>query len=177
MDTDPTKSPAPAIAPVTPTIDPAPAAPTTIDPAVAAACAIARGEQQPDPAESAISIRGAWRDLNARGRGDESYRRRLPAGAKGWAWVSDDRLPRAGIRASERRCSVSGEVFGGDLIAEFSRSIDSRVGAVSVDSFALVVAGHAKLLHICEYKRRRDGQYAVTLPDGGDITVASPEWR
>ena len=151
------------------------AAAPVLDP-LATACAIARGEQS-DPAASGISIRGAWRDLNARGRGSESYRRRLPAGERVWAWVSGERLPRTGSRASERRCRVNGEVFDGDLVATFSRMIDSRVGAVSIDAFALVVTALEKPLRTCEHKRRRDGQYDVTLPDGSKITVASPEWR
>lgn len=146
--------------------------------AVAIACSIARGEQQPDPAATGFSIRGAWRDLNSRGHGSESYRRRLPAGEHTWTWVSDERLPRVGIRASERRCSVEGEVFAGDLIAEFSRSIDSRVGAVSIDYICIVgERATGKHLTACQFTRRRDGQYDVTLPDGSTVTVASPEWR
>jgi len=143
------------------------------------AIAIAHGKN--DDVASAIRTKAAWRDLSARGSGTESYRRRLPAGTSVWTWVSSDRLPRGTYVASDRRSSVFGESYPGDLLAEFERG-QSR-GEAKITRFLLVHETGAcddRPTHIvtpCDHARRSDGVYCVTLPDGSELLVTDPRWR
>jgi hypothetical protein len=156
---------------------------TTIDSQLALACALASGGVSPDEAAAAIRVIAAKKDLSAKGSGEESYRRRLPAGETAWEWISDERLPRGHFRASERRAEVRGDVFPGDLLAWFSRQIKGGAsqGEATIDSFQLVIGvlsdGRARVSKALEYTKRRDGKFAVTLPDGSVMVVNSPAWR
>lgn len=147
--------------------------------ATLAACALARGEQQPDPSASGSEVRAAWRDLNSKGNGPECYRRRLPAGERAWQWISAERLPRGAFLASDRRATVRGDVYVGDLVATYSRSISRghAGGRATLDSVQLVVDATEKPLRPCEHRSRRDGQVEVTLPDGTKLVTPSADWR
>lgn len=153
-----------------------------IDEQMRRACALARGEIS-DPDGEGVSVLAAKKDLSAKGSGEESYRRRLPAGYGAWTWVSEERLPRGHFRASERRAEVKGDAFAGDLLAWFSRQIKNgaSAGEATLDSFQLVAGrlsdGRTRVSNALTHTKRRDGQYAVTLPDGSVIVVASPAWR
>lgn len=87
------------------------------------------------------------RDLNARGRGSEEFRKiALPDGAGGWkrsTWVSDvgatvsNSWCSRGIRASERRCSTIVEAElpvgpTGAIVISFDKEVGGRGGSCSV---------------------------------------------
>ncbi len=154
-----------------------------IDPELALACALASGGVSPDEAATAIRVIAAKKNLTAKGSGEESYRRRLPAGETAWEWISDERLPRGHFLASERRAEVRGDVFAGDLLAWFSRQIKGGAsqGEATIDSFQLVIGKlgdcRARVSKALDHTRRRDGRFAVTLPDGSVMVVTSPAWR
>jgi hypothetical protein len=65
------------------------------------ACDLATGAAR-DSTAVAIRTRAAWRDLNAKGNGSETYRRALSPGEQ-WRFVSGERLPRGTYLASDRK--------------------------------------------------------------------------
>jgi hypothetical protein len=67
------------------------------------ACDIAT-ETGSDAAAVAISVNGAWRDVNAKANGSETHRRALSPGAS-WRFVSSERLPRGMFFASDRKAA------------------------------------------------------------------------
>lgn len=131
-----------------------------------AACDIAAGRVQADPAAIGASIIGAKKDLNCKGRGPQWYRMVWRAGT--WQYVSDERLPAGSFRASERRAEVHGEVFPGEIVVGHDRGgpVDSAwLARERVDGKALVTITFAK---------RRDGNLAFTLPDGSIVVLSNP---
>lgn len=149
--------------------------------AVRLACDLATGTLM-DPTASAIRARGAWRDLNAKGNGTESYRRALsPGGA--WRFVSRDRLPRGTFRAADRKATVYGDVYAGDLLADFDRSLRGgrSTGEAQHDGKIGLVIGHDAngelAIRWLDCARQKDGTVRVILPTGAHLTIASPEWR
>jgi hypothetical protein len=121
-------------------------------------------------------ISGAYRNINARGRGTEAFRKALRGGR--WDWVAAGYLPRGTFLAADRRASVTGPVEPGELIAQFSRSVGyggSR--ACSLDWFS-VVGDDGQLGDdlVCRRRKVAGGGfgYNVTLPDGSVIEVPDP---
>lgn len=149
----------------------------TIPAATLAACALARGEAQPDPATLGIEVRAAWRNLNVSGDGPECYRRCFPVGERIWRWLSEALLT-CDASLPSYAAVVRADVYPGDLIATFAlvRSHGVAQGRFALDVIHLVVASSAPL-RPCEHHSRRDGQLEVTLPDGTTMTVPSPDWR
>lgn len=69
-----------------------------------------------------VTIRSAYRDLSCKMSGTECFRRVAYAPTAGdveTEWPDVERLPGRGIRASERRCTVSCEVPVGTLVQDF----------------------------------------------------------
>lgn len=149
-----------------PSPEPAPEVPAEED-RFCTACRIARGEEQPDPNAPGHRVVAGQKNLNGRGRGDWWYRMVYRQG--GWTYFSDGRLPTGIFLASDRRATVYGEVFLGELICchDYGKP---------VDGVALVVApdGGGNVLEWLEYGRRRDGTLSVTLPDGSKVVVPDP---
>ena len=154
------------------------------------ACALARGDTPPDNAAGSTKVRAAWRDLNTKGNGSESYRRRLPAGDRQWRWLSEHRLPRGAFYASDRHASVTGDVYCGDLVATYSRTIarGQAPTSASLNQIELIAdvadtpaddTRRSPTLRLvsCVYHLRRDGQLEVMLPDGSTMTTQNSDWR
>jgi hypothetical protein len=150
------------------------------DERVRLACDIATGTVK-DPTAVAIKTRGSWRDLNAKGNGSETYRRALSPGGL-WRFVAAERLPRGTFLASERGACMRGDVFVGDLIADYERSLrrGSSEGAARHDDKIGLVTGHAPKDAEVEWMdvvRQKDGTWRVILPTGAHLTFAPAGWR
>jgi hypothetical protein len=148
--------------------------------AVVVACDIATGAAA-DPTANAIRTKGAWRDLNAKGNGKETYRRALSPGGS-WRFVSDERLPRGTFLAADRGACVRGDVFAGDLIADYDRGLRggrSQGEAQHDGRIGLVIGPATKGAEIewLDVTRQKDGAWRVILPTGAHLTFASPVWR
>lgn len=140
--------------------------PTEISDCVQTACAIATGGPS-DPNAAELSIRAAHKDLNGKGRGPWWYRMVYRAGA--WTYFSNERLPMGTFLASDRRATVRGDVFVGELVCSHDKS-------GPVDALYLVVGGEDKILAV-EWKKRRDGQLTITLPNGQEVVRPNPRSR
>jgi hypothetical protein len=156
---------------------------TAISEAVRLACDIATGSAR-DPAAVAIITRAAWRDLNAKGNGTETYRRALsPGGA--WRFVSNDRLPRGTFLAGDRKAVVRGDVYVGDLLADYDRGLSrgASSGEAKHDGKIGLVVGHhdGKVLkediEWMDVVRQKDGTWRVILPTGAHLTFPAAGWR
>ena len=137
---------------------------------VAVACGIARGECQADPNARAVRIRGGHKDLNAKGRGPWWFRMAYRSGS--WTYFSDERLSAGTFLASDRRQTVHGDVFPGELICQHDRG-------GPVDAMYLIVEDEKPkdALVSVEFRKRRDGMLVVTLPDGSEVIVSNPRSR
>jgi hypothetical protein len=161
----------------TATAEPATAAPSEL---VRIACDIATGAAQ-DPTAVAIRVRGAWRDLNAKGNGTETYRRALSPGGS-WRFVSATRLPRGTFLAADRKASVRGDVYVGDLLADYDRSLrggSSQGEAAHDGKVGLVIGPSSKGAEIewMDVVRQKDGTWRVILPTGAHLTIPAAGWR
>lgn len=139
---------------------------------VAKACAIAVGEEQSDPDAVGKQVCAAYKDLNAKGRGPWWYRMVWRNGA--WTYFSDERLPMGTFLASDRRASVMGDLFLGELVCQHDKG-----GPIDVAYLVVMEDGdsaHGKL-QICPFRKRRDGQLVITLPDGREVTRPNPRSR
>jgi len=134
---------------------------------VTRAISIATGAVAADPSERGHTITGAKKDLNCKGRGDEWYRMVLRNGR--WQYVSDDRLPSGSFRASDRRASVSGDVYVGEIVVRHPRG-----GRVESAWLVCDPGEDGKVLVGCGWGIRRDGQASVRLPDGQEVVVEDP---
>jgi hypothetical protein len=153
---------------------------STPDTLVRIACDIANGAAQ-DPTAVALRTKGAWRDCNAKGNGSETYRRALsPGGA--WRFVSSARLPRGAFLASDRKAIVFGDVFVGDLVADYDRGLSrgaSKGEATHDGKVGLVIGPADKGAEIewLDAVRQKDGTWRVILPTGAHLTIARGDWR
>ena len=144
------------------------------------ACDIATGSAN-DPSAVAIRIRAAWRDLNAKGNGSETYRRALSPGGE-WRFVSSERLPKGAFLAGDRKAAVRGDVFVGDLLADYERSLrrGASLGEAKHDEkIGLVIGPSDKGAEIewMDVVRQKDGTWRVILPTGAHLTFSSAAWR
>jgi hypothetical protein len=172
-----TSEPAPAPVIEAPATDPAPA----MTERMRCSCDIATGAAI-DPAAVAIRAKGAWRDLNAKGNGTETYRRALSPGGS-WRFVASDRLPRGTFLAADRKALARGDVYVGDLVADYDRSLSRGVsqGEAQHDGKVGLVTGEAAkggaLVAWMDVARQKDGTWRVILPTGAHLTFASAGWR
>lgn len=144
------------------------------------ACDIATGNATDDTA-TAIRTKGAWRDLNSKGNGTETYRRALSPG-RTWRFVSSERLPRGTFLANDRHAYVRGDVYVGDLLADYDRSL--RQGVSQGDArhdgkIGLVIGAADKDAEVewMDVTRQKDGKWRVILPTSTHLTFESPAWR
>lgn len=117
-----------------------------------------------------MSITGAKKDLNCKGRGPQWYRMVWRPGS--WQYVSSDRLPAGNFLASDRRASVSGEVYHGEIVVSHDRGSP-------VDAAWLIrrpaEGGDGKWMKAIDCPtKRRDGQLVFVLPDGTKIDLPNP---
>lgn len=144
------------------------------------ACDIATGAAQ-DPGAVAIRTKGSWRDLNAKGNGSETYRRALSPGGQ-WRFVASERLPRGVFLAADRKARVRGDVYIGDLVADYDRTLryGASEGEARHDGKIGLVTGPADKgaeIEWMDVVRQKDGTWRVILPTGAHLTFASPNWR
>jgi hypothetical protein len=159
--------------PTTPSTDPLPEL-------VRLACDIATGAAKV-PTAVAIRTKGAWRDLNAKGNGSETYRRALSPGAQ-WRFVSSERLPRGTFLAGDRKAVVRGDVYVGDLVADYDRGLSrgASKGEAKHDGKIGLVVGHADKgaeIEWMDVVRQKDGTWRVILPTGTHLTFPAAGWR
>jgi hypothetical protein len=154
---------------------------TAITEATRLACDIATGAAI-DHTATAIRVKGAWRDLNAKGNGTETYRRALtPAGS--WRFVASERLPRGTFRAADRGAKVCGDVYPGDLVADYERSLRggaSQGEAKSDGRVGLVIRRNDEgkvVIKWMDVARQKDGTWRVILPTGAHLTIQPADWR
>lgn len=134
---------------------------------ITAACDIATGAVPSDPAAIGKNIRAAHKDLNCKGRGPCWYR--MVYRNKQWEYFSDERLPGGNYLARDRRATVHGYVYLGELVCQHDRG-------KPIDAVWLACEPDEKdnVLVPCEYSSRRDGAIEVTLPNGQKMTVPNP---
>lgn len=148
--------------------------------AVRCACDIATGAAK-DETATAIRAKGAWRACNAKGNGSETYRRALsPGGA--WRFVSSERLPRGTFLAADRNCTVRGDVFVGDLVADYDRSLShgKSTGEAKHDGKIGLVTGPADKgaeIEWMDVARQKNGTWRIILPTGAHLTIPAAGWR
>lgn len=157
---------APEAAPETPV---APTAPT-LRAGVVRACEIATGRAEADSAEEGTVITGALKDLNSKGNGPQWYRMVYRSGS--WQYVSTERLPNGSFRASDRRASVSGTVYTGELVISHDRGSP-------MDAAWLICEPNAegKVMVGITFASRRDRRITFTLPDGSVVVLANPRGK
>lgn len=151
------------------TTEPQPATPAApeIAPSLRRACDIATGRAEPDEATESYSIRAAHKDYNARGSCREHWYRMVWRG--GWQYFGDGRLPTANFLASDRRASVMGDVFPGEVVIGHDRG-----GPIDLAWLVTCDAEDpAKPLRKCQLARVRAG-LKLTLPDGSEIVRPDP---
>lgn len=148
--------------------------------AIRIACDIATGAAKDDTA-TAIRTKAASRACNAKGNGSETYRRALSPGGK-WRFVSSERLPRACFLAGDRNCKIFGDVFAGDLVADYGRSISrgASTGEAKHDGQIGLVLGPTDggaEIEWMDAVRQKNGTWRVILPTGAHLTVPGAGWR
>ncbi len=144
------------------------------------ACDIATGAAK-DETATALRTKGAWRDLNAKGNGDEHYRRALSPGGQ-WRFVSSERLPQGTFLAGDRKAIVRGDVYVGDLIADYDRSLRggrSQGEAQHDGKVGIVIGPKEKGVEIewLDVVRQKNGTWRVILPTGAHLTIPAANWR
>lgn len=137
--------------------------------AVRVACDIATGVTKPDSSATAISVVAASRNLNTRGTGHEWYR--LVYRASQWVYFQEGRMPKGKFLASERRVTLYGDVYEGEILAGHPRG-------AAIESVRLVVDepdddGSRGRLISCEWSVTRAG-IRVILPTGAHLNLPNP---
>lgn len=130
-------------------------------------CDIAAGRTPADPNAKGQRLRAAHKDLNAKGNGPWWFRMVYRNGD--WQYFSEDRLPTGTFLASDRRATVYGDVFAGELVCNHSKA-----GPVEQMWLACPSDTDSKTLVELSYRKRRDGQLVVTLPDATELVVSNP---
>lgn len=139
---------------------------------VRVACLIAAGEVR-DPSATAISVVAAKRELNSRGNGSEWHRMVYRNGS--FTYFANGRMPTARYLASERKVTLHGDAYAGEILVQHDRG-------GPVDAVWLVVGEHhnptgeRKLLVALDWSKQRDGIRAI-LPTGTHVTVPNPRSR
>jgi hypothetical protein len=147
-------------------------------PHVLEAIEIALGEREAP--EEGFRIIGAKKDLNAKGNGPEYYRMVY---RNGWRYVSTDRLPQGKIYASDRRATVYGDVYAGEIVAAHDRgqALDEAWLVIGENKGASKIpvagkTGNSWGIQI-DIKKLRNGLLRFVLPDGRTIDLPNPRAR
>jgi len=140
---------------------------TMISDRVRLACDIATGKVPADPAAPGKQITAAYKDLSCKGRGPWWYRMVYRNG--GWTYFSDERLPMGTFRASERRATVHGEVYPGEIVVNHDKG-----GPVDIACLVCGPDEEGRVLEHVEFSKRRDGNLCFVLPDGSEVVLSNP---
>lgn len=147
---------------------------TTLDAAdrVTHACMLATGRVgQEAGAKPAGRITAAHKDLNAKGRGAWWYRMVWRSGT--WEYYSDERLPMGTFLAHDRRATVQGDVWAGEIIVTH----DKGSGLDSGGYLVCTPDADGKVLVEITWTKRRDGNLVFAMPDGSEIVTPNPRAR
>lgn len=131
---------------------------------------VARGEEQADD-EPVGRLNGAYRDLNARGRGEEWYRLRWTG--REWSYLAQERLPAGRFLAADRKCSRKGDVYVGDVLVthDLGKPLDTEAQLV----VAPPAPGDTAPRRVeCKITRLRDGRLSIALPRGEPLVTPDP---
>jgi hypothetical protein len=140
--------------------------PKPLAPEIAEACELAATDGEPDGDH--ITVRAARKDYNARGRCNEHWYRMVWR-HNAWQYFSHERLPTGTFLARDRRATVLGEVWPGELVVQHDRG--GPVNAV------YLVVRQEKPLRRCTFARTRAGALRITLPDGRTVERPDPRRR
>jgi len=133
------------------------------DQAALAACRVT------DPDGPTVKIKGAYRAVNSKMSGDQTYRRVRYPGSQTWEWPDCERLPALDFRANSRNAAVFAEVPIGTLVADYESALYKGAKSKAKVRFAIVIPGKdsADRLYWLDSKRLRSRPvYVITLPDG-----------
>lgn len=136
---------------------------------VLTACDVASGAVMTPGDATAIEVTAARRDLNCKGNGTEWYRMVWRDGS--WQYFSDQRMPARGFRASDRKVTLTGSVYEGEIFCAHARG-------GPVDAVRLVVSDPTgKVKHLpLQWSKCRDG-LRVILPTGTHVTLPDPRGK
>lgn len=145
----------------------APEVTSVLETRIQVACDIATGRIPADPADAGKKVIGAKKDLNCKGRGPQWYRMVY---RNAWQYVSSDRLPSGNFLAADRRATVYGIVYPGEIVVSHDRGkpVDCAWLVCPPDAYGKVMVDIG-----CPAKRR-DGQLYFTLPDGSVVVLPDP---
>ena len=131
------------------------------------ACDIAAGRVEADPNTLGIHALAAKKDLNAKGNGPWWYR--MVYRNKSWTYFSSDRLPSGSYRASDRRASIYGDVYPGEIMVQHDRG-------KAIDQAWLILEMNDKeeWREEIQFSKRRDGNLVFDLPDGSKAVLSNP---
>lgn len=153
-------------APTVPSVDAA-----AISPHILSACRIATGQDEPSTTDAPIMVRCKHKDLNAKGRGPHWYR--LAWRNKAWVYLSSDRLPSGTFLASDRRCTIRGEAYHGEILAQHDYG-----GPVDAAYLVAIPGPNAAaqdcLISLAKPVKLRDGSLRFELPDGSHVCTLNP---
>lgn len=127
---------------------------------------IALGDTTIEADENAHEVRGAQNDYNAKGRGSTMARRVLRNGT--WEWLSAP-ASRGRFLASDRKDTTYGEVYEGEIVAQYTLGGDKRA-----DKFFVVISAEKPLVEIDATKIKTG--YKLEL-GGMRLDVSDPYWK
>ena len=153
------------------TVTPAPETPYVMSPELSRAWDLALEIIEPREDDFSASIVGAANDYNARGRGSTMARRVLRKGA--WEWVSAP-ASRGRVRADDRHNKTYGDVFEGEIVAEYTLGLAKP----KPEAFYIVRASNTKpCLVNLEFTKTRSGYKLRGAKSGKEIVVSDPTWK
>jgi hypothetical protein len=139
------------------------------------ACAI-EADLATDPDGETVSIRAAYRDLNGKGNGSQTYRRFRYPGMTTEVWPDCERLPRlGGNRASDRRCSKRADVPVGTLVVDFESSVNryhSSRATVHIGIVCRLPDGKSEIVWLEHRSLKSRPVYEVRTPARGAFNIA-----
>jgi hypothetical protein len=140
---------------------------------VQSACDVAMGRALSNPESRVFRIVGAKKDLNSKENGAHWYRMVLRNGK--WEYVATERLPTGSFLASDRRATVYGDAYHGEITITHDRGSD-----VDLEANLLVEAGEHDGLDLtksrliaCDVTKTRAG-LEITLLDGSILKTTNP---
>lgn len=138
---------------------------------VAAIAALRSGNVDGDE----IRFKAAYRDLNAKGSGSQTYRKIVLPGRTSAEWPDAERMPAlGGFRAGDRRCSVMTSAPVGTLIVDFESPVRAYRASKATLAIGILTSAEKPIVW-CDYKAKRStGGIVVELPDGSTVEIANP---
>lgn len=115
--------------------------------------------------EQPLRVRSAFADYNARGK-CRAHWFRLAWRNGAWTYIGE-RLDRVGALASSRHQTVHADVWPGEILVQHDRG-------GPIDAAFLIVDDAEAPLELLPIAKRRDGQLAITLPEGEVLVRPDP---